>query len=126
MYIEKKIVRPTGKIRDGRRRVVAETIVEDDAKELLFETEDVAGIIAEVTGEDVEVSAEGTTADFTILYEDEPETITIESEGDEEILEAATEKPFQSKRRVAASTTRNARNTGRQGRTKTVRRFQSK
>ena len=58
--------------------------VEPEATDLLFEVTDVADVLAEVTGEDVVVEADGDVAEFTIG----DEVFTVEAEGDEEILEA--------------------------------------
>ena len=81
------------------RRVVAEEIVDDvvdqggevevapEATELLFEAEDVAELVAEVTGQAVEVSVnDDDTVDF-VVGED---TYTVSADGDEELLEAST------------------------------------
>ena len=92
MYIQKKR-RP---IRANEE--MGEVAVAPEATDLLFEAEDVAELVAEVTGEDVEVIAEEDTVVFTI-GEDE---FTVEAEGDEEILEA-TRKNVRGKRKVAAS-----------------------
>lgn len=113
------------KSKDGRRRIVADDeILEDDvdmvdegageefpdggseedivvapeASELLFEAEDVAELVAEITGEAVEVTAEEDTVTFAV-GEDE---FVVEAEGDEEVLEAIR-KPLRGKRTVSAS-----------------------
>ena len=72
----------------GRRRVFAETDVDvaPEATELLFEAEDVAELVAEVTGEDVAVDVAENGVEFTVGED----VITVEPEGDEELLEAAT------------------------------------
>ena len=67
--------------------VKADTEVAPEATELLFETEDVAELLAEVTGEDVAVEATDEAVEFTVGEED---VYTVEPEGDEEILEAST------------------------------------
>lgn len=72
--------------------------VAPEASELLFETEDVAELVAEVTGQTVEVTADENTVVFTV-GEDE---FTVQAEGDEEVLEA-TRRNFRGKRAVAAS-----------------------
>ena len=84
-----------------RRRIAASTEVDGqgasvapEASDLLFEAEDVAELVAEVTGEAVEVT-------FAV-GEDE---FTVQAEGDEEILESVR-KPMRNKRTVAASTNR--------------------
>lgn len=76
--------------------------VQDEATELVFETEDVAELIAEVTGEDVEVVADEEAVTFTVGDTD----YTVESEGQEEILES-TRKNMRGKRTIRA----NSRNT---------------
>lgn len=71
-----------------------------EATELLFETPDVADLIAEVTGEDVSVEADEDQVVFTV-GEDE---FVVEAEGDEELLEACT-RVRKSARPVKASRT---------------------
>lgn len=78
----------------------AEVEVAPEATELLFETDDVAELISEVTGEDVAVEATEDSVEFTV---GEDEVYTVEPEGDEEILEACRPKK---KRAVKASTNR--------------------
>lgn len=85
----------------GRRPVKAETDIAPEATDLLFEVEDVAQVLAEVTGEDVNVTADENTVEFEIAGE----TYTCEAEGDEEIVESSA-RPSKSMRRVAASTVR--------------------
>lgn len=87
-----------------RRRITAnadvdgETTVAPEASDLLFEAEDVAELVAEVTGEPVDVSADDDTVTFAV-GEDE---YTVEAEGDEEVLEAVR-RPLRNKKAVAAS-----------------------
>lgn len=78
--------------------VKAETEIAPEATELLFETQDVADVLAAVTGEDVEVTADGDVVTFAVGDEE----ITVEAEGDEEIVESATST--KNKKAVAAST----------------------
>ena len=91
-----------------RRRITANAdpdagaTVAPEASDLLFEAEDVADLVAEVTGEPVDVTADDTTVVFAV-GEDE---YTVEAEGDEEVLEA-TRRALRGKRTVAASTNRN-------------------
>ena len=75
--------------------------VASEATDLLFEAEDVAELVAEVTGEAVEVTVDDDAVTFAI-GDDE---FTVEAEGDEEILEASR-KVLRGKRRVSASTSR--------------------
>ncbi len=86
-----------------RRRITAgeEVNVAPEATDLLFEAEDVAELVAEVTGQEVEVTAEDTAVTFAV-GEDE---FTVEAEGDEEVLESVR-KNFRGKRTVKASTRR--------------------
>lgn len=105
MYISRKSTRP------ARRRVTAgeeiekeyiekeyaddvdteyedyeeDVVIDPEATELVFETEDVAQLIAEVTGETVEVEADEDEVIFTVGDAD----YTVEPEGDEEILETS-------------------------------------
>lgn len=97
-----------------RRRITANAnpdagaTVAPEASDLLFEAEDVADLVAEVTGEPVDVTADDNTVVFAV-GEDE---YTVEAEGDEEVLEAAR-RPLRGKRTVAASTTRNLKRNSR-------------
>lgn len=92
------------------RRVVAEEEIDTDtgsvsvdpeATELVFETEDVAELIAEVTGSDVEVVADENEVKFTVGDTD----YTVQAEGNEEVLEASTS--VIRRNAVRASTRRN-------------------
>lgn len=82
---------------------VATADVDPEATDLLFEAEDVAELVAEVTGEPVEVTVEDDSVKFAV-GDDE---FLVEPEGDEEILEAV--RLPRKKRAVAASTRRPAR-----------------
>lgn len=79
---------------------VADVDVAPEATELLFETEDVAELIAEVTGLPVEVTADEEAVVFAV-GDDE---FTVEPEGDEEILEAV--KPAAKNKVTASAKTR--------------------
>lgn len=94
-----------------------DVIVDPEATDLLFEAEDVAELIAEVTGETVEVTVEDDSVEFAIG----DEVFTVEAEGNEEILEAASKKVLRGKRTVAASTRRVGGTAMRQRRDKAVR-----
>lgn len=72
--------------------------VTPEASDLLFEVDDVAELLAEVTGEDVSVEADEDQVIFGI-GDDE---YTVDAEGDEEILEN-TRKPLRGKASVRAS-----------------------
>lgn len=80
-----------------------EVSVEPEATDLLFESEDVAELVAEVTGEPVEVTVDDESVTFSVGEDD----YTVEPEGDEEVLESATRMPR--KRKVSASTSRRRR-----------------
>lgn len=94
----------------SKRRIFAaddinvDTNVDPEASDLLFEAEDVAELVAEVTGEPVDVTADEDTVTFAV-GEDE---YTVQAEGDEEILEA-TRRPLKRKNTVAASSRKGAR-----------------
>lgn len=90
--------------------------VAPDATDLLFEAEDVAQLVAEVTGQpvDVEKAEDGNSVEFTVGED----VFTVTAEGDEEVLEAVR-KPLKKKKPVSAST--NRKHAG-----KTVRKLPSK
>ena len=75
-----------------------EVDVAPEATDLLFEAEDVAELVAEVTGEEVAVTVD----DDSVSFEVGEDVFTVEPEGDEEILEA-TKKPLRNKKSVKAS-----------------------
>ena len=100
MFIQRKR-RP---IRANEEMGTGEVMVAPEATDLLFEAEDVAELVAEVTGEDVEVVADEAGVTFTVGDEE----ITVEPEGDEEILEAVR-KNVRGKRPVKASARRTSR-----------------
>lgn len=86
---------------------VEDTDVEDtdvevspEATELLFETEDVAQLLAEVTQQpvDVDTADDGESVEFTVG----DDVYTVESEGDEEVLESVR-KPFKRKKAIKSS-----------------------
>ena len=81
---------------------VGDVSVDPEATELVFEAEDVAELVAEVTGEEVSVTVDTDAVVFTV-GEDE---FTVEPEGDEEILESSKKmlrgkKPVRASRQVA-------------------------
>ena len=63
-----------------------EVIVDDEAAELLFEAEDVAQLIAEVTELPVEVTVDDEEVKFAIGNDE----YTVTAEGDEEVVEQST------------------------------------
>lgn len=77
--------------------------VAPEATDLLFEAEDVAQLVAEVTGQpvDVDTAEDGSSVEFTVGED----VFTVTAEGDEEVLEAVR-KPLKKKKPVAASTNR--------------------
>ena len=106
----KQTIKRYNTARRGRRIVAEDEVIDNvemkeageveiasEATELLFEAEDVAELVAAVTGEDVEVTADEDQVTFTVDGTD----YTVEPEGDEEILEASRCK---GKRPVKANT----------------------
>lgn len=91
------------KAQNRRSRIMAEDIIDvaPEATDLLFEAEDVAELVAEVTGEDVQVDAEEDVVTFTVGEEE----FQVIAEGDEEILEAVR-KPLKNKKNIKASAAR--------------------
>lgn len=90
-----------------RRRITAaegDATVAPEATELLFETEDVANLLAEATGEDVEVttSEEGDQVEFAVGED----VFTVTPDEDEtEVLESVR-RPMKGRKTVSASTKR--------------------
>jgi hypothetical protein len=74
--------------------------VSPEATELLFETEDVAQLLAEVTQQpvDVDTADDGESVEFTVGKD----VYTVESEGNEEVLESVR-KPFKRKKAIKSS-----------------------
>lgn len=107
MYIQKRRIVADSEIDETMNDVVVEdgdVDVDPEASDLLFEAEDVAELVAEVTGQAVDVTVDDDQVTFAV-GEDE---YTVEPEGDEEIVESARRIPSR-KRRVAASTRKPAR-----------------
>lgn len=82
----------------------ADVNVDPEATELLFETDDVAQLVAEVTEQPVDVVVDEDAIVFTVGDVD----YTIEPEGDEELLAAATrvkrgKKPVKASKRFTPS-----------------------
>ena len=111
MFIQKRAIKAAEEIEEEviEETPVAEVEVDPAATDLLFEAEDVAELLAEVTDQVVEVSVDGEDVIFSV-GEDE---FTITPEGDEELLEASTKvmkksvaanKQVAKKRPVKAST----------------------
>ena len=80
--------------------------VAPEATDLLFEAEDVAQLVAEVTGQpvDVDTAEDGNSVEFTVGED----VFTVTAEGDEEVLEAVR-KPLKKKKPVSASTGKTVR-----------------
>ena len=78
--------------KNPKTAIKAETEVAPEATALLFETEDVAELLAEATGEVVsaDVSEDGDTVIFEVGEGEEAEAFEVTAEGDEEVLEAST------------------------------------
>lgn len=93
-------------VRKPMRRVVAaeepEATVDvtPEATELLFETEDVAQLLAEVT--DSEVTADVDSESDSVVFTVDGDEYTVEPDGDEEILETSR-RQFRGKKSVRAS-----------------------
>lgn len=107
-----------------KRRIVANdegAVVAPEATDLLFEAEDVAELVAEVSGEPVEVTADEDSVVFAV-GEDE---YTVEAEGDEEILETSR-RALAGKRKVSASAKRPGRAIKASTRRRTIRKVPSK
>lgn len=85
-----------------KRKITAgeEVEVAPEATDLLFEADDVAELVAEVTEQEVtaEVTENG-DVEFTVGEDD---VYTVSPEGDEEVLEAVR-KPLKGKKAVKAS-----------------------
>ena len=67
-----------------------EVFVDEAASTLLFEAEDVAELVAEITEQDVEVTIDDEADSVTFAVGEEEYTIT--PEGDEEVVESSTKK----------------------------------
>lgn len=95
-------------ITKSSKKVMADEQIIDvapEATDLLFEATDVAEVIAEVTGEDVAVEADGETVEFTVGED----VYTVEAEGDEEVLEAARIRKSARPVRASKANRRNTR-----------------
>lgn len=107
MYIQKRKITASEDIEE--MAAPAEEVVDEgadaavdvapEASELLFEAEDVAELLAEATGEAVEVTVEEDAVTFAVGED----VYTVEPEGNEEILESR--KIPAGKSKVAASRT---------------------
>lgn len=100
-FVEEEVVDDVADemVDDAEMEEETEVIVDPEATDLLFEAEDVAELLAEATGEAVEVTVDDDIVEFAIG----DVVLTAEAEGDEEVLEACTKKVMKGKRTVAAS-----------------------
>ncbi len=120
-----KINRVSSKIVADDEVMVDDTMPEEAASDLLFEADDVAELLSEVTGEEVGVDTDENTVIFTV-GDDE---YTIEAEGDEEELTACTKPVKARKDDEEVKSSARARKTSRpvkasqQSRSRTVRRI---
>ena len=105
MMIQKRRIYADEEILDEPMLDEGTVAVAPEATDLLFEAEDVAELIAEVTGEAVEVEAEA--GEDTVTFTVGENEFVVEAEGDEEVLEASR-RQFRGKKRIAASTRRPA------------------
>lgn len=97
--VAKKRIRANDEAEEVVEEVAEEAVeVAPEASDLLFEAEDVAQLVAEVTGQDVSVTAD----EDVVVFEVGEDEFTVEAEGNEEILES-TKKPLQNKKTVKAS-----------------------
>ena len=109
------------RLNKNRKPIKAETNIEQEATDLLFEVEDVAQLVAEITGEDVDVTADENEVTFEVAGE----SYTCEAEGDEEVVEMSV-RAKKSMRKLTASRNRKvtaSRNMARKPVGKTVKRF---
>lgn len=83
-----------------------EVTVDPAATELLFETDDVAQLVAEVAGQDVDVTVDDETGETVFAVGEDEFTVTPDE--DVEVLES-TRRPLRNKRNIKASTRRPAR-----------------
>ena len=95
----RKAARPTRRAIRANEEIEEEVAVAPEATDLLFEAEDVAELVAEVTGDEVAVEVAEDEVVFTV-GEDE---FTVTPEGDEELVESATRKASRRSSSVKAS-----------------------
>lgn len=68
---------------EAEAEVVEDVTVDEEASELLFEAEDVAELVSEVSGQPVDVTVDDDAVSFTVGED----TYTVTPEGDEEVVE---------------------------------------
>lgn len=83
------------------KRIMSDTDIAEEAADLLFEADDVAELIAEITGEDVSVEADDTAVTFDVAGE----KFTCEAEADDEVVESSA-RMRRGSRKIAASAKR--------------------
>ena len=104
-------------MRSRNASIHADTDIAEEAADLLFETDDVAELLSQVTGEDIDVTADGDVVEFGVG----DESYTCSAEPGDETVESSTRT--RARRRVsAASGRRVAASTGRRPAGRTVRR----
>lgn len=88
MYLQKRRIFANDEIEDQVQDVhtPGEVEVTPEASDLLFETEEVAQLVAEATGEDVDVSTDEESGE--VSFEVGDKVLTVVPEGDEEILQS--------------------------------------
>lgn len=94
MFVSKRRITAADEVMEEK---VSNVEVPEEASDLLFEAEDVAELLAEVTEEVVEVDVDGGDVIFSV-GEDE---YTVSPEGDEEVVESA--RRIRGKRSVRAN-----------------------
>lgn len=94
-----KAIKADEEVEDVEAPEAPEAEVAPEATELLFETEDVAQLLAEVTDEDVTVDVDDDTDEIVFTVADEE--YTVAPDGEEELLEASTR--IMGKKRVSAA-----------------------
>ena len=94
------------KNRPMTKKIKADVDVEAEASELLFEAEDVAQLVAEITGEVVEVTADGVVVTFAV---DDMEYTCEAEEGLETVEESRRFNRTGAKKIAASTRSRNSR-----------------
>lgn len=105
MFIQKRKIVADDQVMEPEVQIDDDAAVEvaPEATELLFETEDVAQLLAEVTGQDVEASVDDESGEVVISVGNDEFTITPDE--DTEILESSR-RNLKGKKSVKASTNR--------------------
>ena len=98
---KKKVVRASEEVMEDKAIDTADVDVAPEATDILFETEDVAQLLAEVTEEDVTADVDDESGEIVFTVADDE--YIVEPEEDAELLEACT-KQRRGSRKVSAST----------------------